>query len=102
MNTYWTEAAWLYLIYIYIYIYFNLKRKSLKYDHQAFEERVFPEALLHCSSHDLHKPPKHLTSFEERLFVHLSIIIGLHCIICFDHLGLNDIILLRHIIGDIE
>ncbi len=41
----------------------------------------------------------HLTSSEERLFLHLSISIGLHCIICLDHFNL---ILLRHIIGDIE
>ncbi len=41
----------------------------------------------------------HLTSSEERLFLHLSISIGLHCIICLDHFNL---ILLRYIIGDIE
>ncbi len=41
----------------------------------------------------------HLTSSEERLFLHLSISIGLHCIICLDHFNL---ISLRHIIGDIE
>ncbi len=29
---------------------------------------------------DLPKPPQHLTSSEERLFLHLSISIGLHCI----------------------
>ncbi len=52
MNTCCTDAAELYLI---IQIFF-FKSVSLKYDNQAF---------------------------EERLFVHLSIIIVLHYIACF-------------------
>lgn len=44
------------------------------------------------------KPPQPHRCFEERLFVHLSVIV-LHHIICLDNL---DIVLLRHILGDIE
>ncbi len=52
MNTYWTEAAELYLI-TQISFFFE-KSVSLKCDHHQ--------------------------AFEECLFVHVSIIIGLHCI----------------------
>ncbi len=80
MNTYWTEAAQLYLI-------LNQSCFSLKSDHQDLL-RSFTFTVPQRRN-DLH-----LTSSEERLFLHLSISIGLHCIICLDHFNL---ILLKHI-----
>ncbi len=85
MNTYWTEAAQLYLI-------LHQSCFSLKSDHQDLL-RSFTFTVPQRRN-DLH-----LTSSEETLFLHLSISIALHCIICLHHFNL---ILLRHIIGDIE
>ncbi len=83
MNTYWTEAAQLYLI-------LHQSCFSLKSDHQDLL-RSFTFTVPQRRN-DLH-----LTSSEETLlFISQS---ALHCIICLDHFSL---ILLRHIIGDIE
>ncbi len=53
---------------------------------------------LHCSSAEKWSSQASRTSSEERLLLHLSISIGLHCIICLDHFNL---ILQRHVNGDI-
>ncbi len=87
-NTYWTEAAQLYLI-------LHQSCFSLKSDHQDLLRSVcFQKLYFHCSSAE-EWSSSHI--FWGAFIIHLSISIALHCIICLDHLHL---ILLRHIIGD--
>ncbi len=90
MNPYWTEAAQLYLI---LHQSFFLEKSvRLKSYHQDLLRSVcFSRSFTFTvpqRRNDLLKPPKHLTSSEQHLFVHLSIIIGLNCIICLDHSNL--------------
>ncbi len=77
-------------------LFFLEKSVRLKSDHQDLLRNVcFQKLYFHCSSAE-EWSSSHI--FWGAFIIHLSIIIGLHCIICLDHFSL---ILRRHIIGDI-
>ncbi len=84
MNSYWTEAAQLYLI-LHQSFFWKISASQI----WSFEECLFPEASLSLFL----SGGMIFTSLQN-----ISFIIGLHCIICLDHFNL---ILLRYIIGDI-
>ncbi len=87
MNTCWTEAAQLYLI-------LHQSCFSLKSDHQDLLRSVcFQKLYFHCSS------AEEWSSSHIFWGAFISSSLNQHCIICLDHLHL---ILLRHIIRDIE
>ncbi len=87
MNSYWTEAAQLYLI-------LHQSCFSLKSDHQDLLRSVcFQKLYFHCSS------AEEWSSSHIFWGAFISSSLNQHCIICLDHFNL---ILLRHIIGDIE
>ncbi len=87
MNTYWTEAAQLYLI-------LHQSCFSLKSDHQDLLRSVCLQKLyFHCSS------AEEWSSSHIFWGAFISSSLNQHCIICLDHLHL---ILLRLIIGDIK
>ncbi len=93
MNTYWTETAQLYLI-LHDFFFRKISASQI-WSSGSFEERLFPEALL---SLFLSGGMIFISHLLRRLYFFISRS-ALHCIICLDHFNL---ILLRHIIGDIE